>query len=143
MRDALTDALNAPPGRLAEVLIKKITRGENGEEISSAIRERLDKLASAPGSFGELARVRLAAEVSYLFERAPNWTQERIVPLFNWSSSEALHFWSARKYSNYIGSPQLFDLTKEWFLALFGRSEIGEDDLRVYSDWLILMMIAN
>lgn len=143
MRDTFTDALNAPPGRLAEILIKRMGRGEIGEEISDTIRERLDKLAAAPGNFGELARIRLAAEVAYLFERAPNWTQERIVPLFNWSSPEAPNAWGARKYSNYIGSPQLFDLTKEPFLALFGRPEIGEDDLRVFSDWLALIMIAN
>jgi|SRR5208282_4543167 len=143
MRDVLTDALNAPPGRLAEVLIKRIARGKNDEEISDAIRERLDKLVAVPGNFGELARVCLAAEVSFLFERAPGWTRENIVPLFDWSSPEAPNAWSARKYSNYIGSPELFDLMKRSFLALFGRPEIAEDDLRVFGDWLTLIMIAN
>jgi hypothetical protein len=143
MRDALTDSLNAPAGRLAEVLIKRMTKGENGEEMAYAIRQRFDALASAPGRFGELARIRFAAEVSLLFERAPIWTAERIVPLFNWKSREAPSAWNARKYSNYIGSPKLFELTKAPFLELFGRSEIAEDDLRVYGSWLAVIMIAN
>jgi hypothetical protein len=143
MRDALTDAINAPAGHLAEVLIKKMTKGENGEELPDAIRQRLDRLASAPGRFGELARVRFAAEVSVLFERAPVWTAERIVPLFDWKSPDAPNAWNARKYSNYIGSPRLFELTKVPFLELFGRPEVAEDDLRVYGEWLAAIVIAN
>jgi len=143
MCDALTDALNAPAGRLAEVLIKKMIKGENGEEMPNSIRQRLDTLASAPGRFGELARVRFAAEVSFLFERAPIWTAERIVPLFDWRSPDAPNAWSARKYSSYIGSPTLFELTKAPFLELFGRPEIADDDLRVYGEWLAAIVIAN
>jgi hypothetical protein len=143
MRDVLTEAINSPVGRLAEVLIKRITKGEDGKEMPDAIRQRFDTLASALGTFGELARVRFAVEVSLLFERAPNWTAERIVPLFDWKSPDAVNVWNARKYSNYIGSPKLFELTKASFLELFGRPEIAEDDLRVYGVWLAIIMIAN
>jgi hypothetical protein len=143
MRDALMTALNAPAGYLAEVLIKRMTKGENGQEMPDAIRQRFDTLASAPGTFGELARVRLAAEVSFLFERAPIWTAERIVPLFDWKSPDASNVWNARKYSSYIGSPKLFELTKSSFLELFGRPQIAEDDLSVYGEWLAIIMIAN
>jgi len=143
MSDALTDALNAPAGHLAEVLIKKMARGECDEEIAAPVRERLDKLIVAPGKFGELARVRLAAEVAYFFEQAPSLTKSKIIPLFDWSSPEALNAWTARKFANHIGSPELFVSTKGPFLALFGRPEISADDLRVYGDWLALIMIAN
>lgn len=143
MRDALTDALNAPAGRLAEVLIKRMTKGKGGEEMPDALRQRFDKLAAAPRRFGELARVRFAAEVSLLFERAPRWTKERIVPLFDWKSPDAPDVWNARKYSSYIGSVKLFELTKIPFLELFGRPEIAEDDLRIYGEWLTVIMIAN
>jgi hypothetical protein len=143
MRDVLSAALNAPPGHLAEVLIKRMTKGANGEEMPDSLRQRFDRLASASGTFGELARARFAAEVALLFEKAPMWTAERIVPLFDWSSPEAANAWNARKYSNYIGSPQLFELTKAPFLELFGRREITEDDLDVYGDWLAIIMIAN
>ena len=143
MRDTLMDALNAPAGRLAEVLIKRMIKGENGEEMPETMRQRFDTLAASSGKFGELARVRLAAEVSLLFERAPIWTTERIIPLFDWKSPDAANVWNARKYSNYIGSPKLFELTKASFLELFCRSDIAEDDLRIYGDWLAVIMLAN
>jgi hypothetical protein len=141
--DALTDSINTPAGRLAEVLIRRMAKGENGKEMNYTIQRRFDTLASALGRFGELARIRFAAEVSLLFDRAPVWTAERIVPLFNWRSPEAANFWNARKYSNYIGSPKLFELTKASYLEMFGRPDIAEDDLRVYGTWLAVIMIAN
>jgi len=51
--------------------------------------------------------------------------------------------WSARQYSNYIGSPELIRLTKEPFLALFNRDDTPEAELNTYSDWLAAMLIAN
>jgi hypothetical protein len=140
--DALTDALNDPSGRLAETVVKRVGRKESGE-ISKDLLRRLDLLISTPGRFGKLARVRLAAEVAWLFERIPDWTRERIIPLFDWVSDDALDFWSARKYSGYIGSPSLFAQTKDWFLELFTRPDIGEEDLRVFIDWLVAIVIAN
>ena len=56
-----------------------------------------------------------------------------------WKSAPA----TARKYSNFIGSPELLRLTKEPFLQLFGNGDISEEDLRVYSSWLTAIMIAN
>ena len=143
MNDALTDALNAPAGRLAEVLMKKLTSGKDSQELSGGMRARFDKLIGAPGEFGMLARVRLAAEVSFLFERAPGWTKVKIVPLFDWSSPDAPAAWSARKYSNCIGSPELFGLTKQAFLELFSRTDVPDEDLRIFAEWLAAIMLAN
>ena len=112
MRDLFNDALNAPAGRLAEILIHKIGQGDSAE-LPDAIRERLDRLVSTPGRAGLLARVRLAAELPFFFSRAPDWTKERLIPFFEWSSSDAADIWSARKYSSYIGPPELFDLFKK------------------------------
>lgn len=141
--DDLTASLNHPSGRLAEILLKKLTKGSDDRELSEPLRARLDKLITAVGNFGRLARVRLAAEVSFLFERDPEWTKERIVPLFDWSSPDASAAWSARKYANYIGSPELFGLTKQPFLELFGRADVSDEELRTFADWLAAIMIAN
>jgi hypothetical protein len=100
-------------------------------------------MANSRGHAGKLARVRLAAEVSMLFQRAPLWTAERLVPLFDWSSPDAADVWSARKYSNYVGSPDLFRLTKQAFLEIFARPNTPDEELRVYSEWLIAILIAN
>jgi hypothetical protein len=142
MRDLFNDALNAAPGRLAEVLIRRMAK-ERGSELSNDVRTRLDRLVDAPGRAGLLARVRLIAEVHFFFDCAPDWTKSRIVPLFNWSSSDAADLWSARKYSAYIGSPELFGLLKQSFLQIFGRNDVSADDLRAFAEWLAAILIAN
>jgi len=139
----LNASLNHPSGRLAEVLLKKLTKGSNNGELTKPLRARLNKLVMAKGQFGCLARVRLASGVSHLFEIAPKWTSKNIVPLFNWSSPDASAAWSARKYANYIGSPELFGLTKQPFMDLFSRVNIPEEELRIFSEWLVVIMIAN
>jgi hypothetical protein len=112
-------------------------------ELSEPLRARLDKLVGAPGTFGLLARVRLAAETSYLFERAPAWTKENVIPLFEWSSPNAAAMWSARKYANYIGSPELFGLTKQPLLQMFARTDVSDEDVRTFAEWLVVVAIAN
>ncbi|MGH8737042.1 MAG: hypothetical protein ACREVC_06770 [Burkholderiales bacterium] len=143
MNDMSTRALNHPSGRLAEILLKKLAKGQGDRELPDPLRARLEELTAATGNFGRLARVRLAAELSFLFERAPRWTKEIIVPLFDWSSPEAADAWSARKYANYVGSPELIALTKRPFLELFSRADISDEDLRIFADWLVAMMLAN
>jgi hypothetical protein len=141
MRDLFNDALNAPSGRLTEVLIGRVA---NGSGLPDDVRIRLDRLVDAPGKAGLLARVRLAADVPFLFDRAPDWTKSRIIPLFDWSSSpDAPDVWSARKYSTYIGSPELFGLLKKSFLQIFGRSDVPTEDLRTFAEWLTTILIAN
>lgn len=138
VRDLFNDALNAPAGRLAEILIRKMGQGE----FPNGIRERLDRLVSTPGRAGLLARVRLAADLPFFFSHAPGWTKERLIPLFEWSSPDAADIWSARKYSSYIGPPELFDLFKKPLLQIFGRSEVAEH-LETFADWLVAILIAN
>jgi hypothetical protein len=142
MSDVFTDALNAPAGRLAEVVLGKITKG-GGSELADHIRTRLDQLVDAPGKAGLLARVRLARDVPFLFDHAPDWTTSRIIPLFDWSSPDAASVWSARKYSSYVGSPKLFGLTKHSFLKIFGRSDTPTEDLRTFAEWLTTLLIVN
>ena len=143
MSDVFTDALNAPAGRLVEILLKKLPEGTAQKNLSTEFRQRLDRVVNAPGRPGKLARVRLAPEVSLLFDRAPDWTKQKILPLFAWSSADAYDVWSARKYSSYIGSPELFRLTKQPFLEIFGRNNVSTEDLRTYAEWLTAILIAN
>jgi hypothetical protein len=141
MRDLFNDAINAPAGRLAEVLLRKVTK--ESTEFSGGLRARFDKLVDAPGRAGLLARVRLAADVPFLFARGPDWTKSKLLPRFEWSSSDAADVWSARKYSNAIGSPELFGLMKKPFLELFGRNDIPTEDIRTFAQWLTAIVIVN
>jgi len=142
MRDVFNDAVNVPPGWLVEVLLNKVTKGD-GSELSDDVRGRLDRLVDAPGKPGLLARIRLAADVPYLFDQAPDWTTSRLIPLFDWSSPDAADVWSARKYSSHIGSPELFGLLKQPLLQIFGRSDTPAEDLRFFAEWLTAVLIAN
>ena len=143
MSDALTDALGSTSGRLSEVLLKKLTKGPDSEELPKDLLKRLNRLVEAPGEPGRLARIRLAEQLSYLFERAPTWTTNKLLPIFDWSSMDAADAWEARKYSRHVGSPELFRLTKKPFLEMFGRSDITTDALRTYAEWLVAILVAN
>jgi hypothetical protein len=141
MRDVFNDAINAPAGRLAEILLRKVTKEDT--ELSGGLRARFDKLVDAPGRAGLLARVRLAADVPFLFARAPKWTKSKLLPLFDWASPEAADIWSARKYANAIGAPELFGLLKKPFLELFSRQDVQSEDLRTFAEWLAAILIVN
>lgn len=143
MGDVYSNAINAPAGRLAEVLLKRLasTRGKDG--MPDDIQARLERLIEAPGNPGKLARIRISADVSFLFERFPDWTKEKVIPIFDWTSPDAQDAWEARKYANYIGSPDLFGLTKTPFLEMFGRVDMSSEELRVYASWLAAILIAN
>jgi hypothetical protein len=141
--DAFGTALNDPSGNLASVLLKRTRRPKGQVELGKQLRLRYEKLIGEGDTFSLLARVRLSAAVAFLFDRAPKWTKESLLPSYNWSSPEALTMWSARKYSNHIGSFELFRLTKEPFFELFSRADVPEEDRRVFSDWLAAILLAN
>lgn len=143
MRDTFTDALNDAAGALAVILLNKVVKEESGE-LPRDLRERLDRLIDAPGRPGKLARVRLAPDVPFLFDRAPNWTSQKLLPIFDWSTSpDALDAWSSRKYSKWIGSPELFARLKQSFMDVFNRTDVPAEDMRVFGDWLAAILIAN
>lgn len=143
MRDLFEEALNSTQGRLARVLILALVEQKATGEIPDHLRERLNRLVDAPGNGGRLARARLAAEVALLFDRAPDWTQEKIVPLFAWSNADAADAWRSRRYSNYIGSATLFGLTKEPFLEMFRRAEINASELTNFAEWMVIIALSN
>ena len=141
--DLLTQALGAPAGRLTEFLLHKLREQKGKKDLSRDLRERMDRLVAMPELFGKLARVRFAAEVSLLFDLAPDWTTQRLLPLFELSSPEASAMWSARNFSNYIGAPQLIGLTKASFLGLLHRADTPPEQLRVYAEWLTVIALVN
>ena len=97
MRDVYSSAINAPAGRLAEVLLKRLPNLRGNSVMPDDIQARLERLIDAPGIPGKLARIRISADVSFLFERFPNWTKEKVIPIFDWASPDAQDAWEARK----------------------------------------------
>ncbi|UCI34845.1 SIR2 family protein [Mesorhizobium sp. B4-1-4] len=139
----LDQALNVPIGRLTEVLLRKLPTSENEPAFATNIRPRLEAAVQMPARNGLLARVRLAVEVTTLFDRAPTWTAANIIPLFDWASPDAAAAWCARRFSRYIGTPELFAVTKAPFLQLFGKADMPEEAINIYVEWLPTILIAN
>jgi hypothetical protein len=142
-KDLFSTALNDPSGNLASVLLKRTPRPKGQTELGKQLRARYERLIGSGDFFSLLARVRLSSAIAFLFERAPKWTTANLLPSFHWDSPDALAIWAARKYSNHIGSPELFRLTKKPFVELFSRPDVPEEDLRVFSDWLAAILLAN
>jgi len=130
-------------GRLARVLVDLIAGGPQLDSTRDEIVARLDRLTSAPPRVASLAKVRLAADVSVLHQRLPEWTESKIVPLFDWKRDGARDYWSARKFAPVIGSPQLTALTKNFLLALFDRPDVPTDDKSTFAEWLVVMAMTN
>ncbi len=143
MADLLNDSMNAPEGRLARVLVDLIANDPQLDSVRSEIVARLDRLTSAPPRTASLAKVRLAADVSVLHDKLPEWTEAKIVPLFDWKHEGARDYWSARKYAPVVGSPQLTSITKSFLLALFDRADVPADDKSTFAEWLVVMAMTN
>jgi hypothetical protein len=141
--DPFATALNDASGHLASVLLKRTPQRKDGLELGKQLHARYALLAGGADALARLARVYLAQSIAFLFERAPNWTTSNLVPFFNWSSPDASAMWSARKYSNHIGSPALFEATKTAFLEMFSRQETPGDHLQTFSEWLAVILIVN
>jgi hypothetical protein len=141
--DIFTTALNDAAGSLASVLLKRTPKPKGQIELGKAVRDRYVRLLRKNDFFARLARVRISAAVSFLFERAPTWTAAHILPSYDWTSSDALAVWSARKYANYIGPAKLFELTKRPFVELFSRPDVPIEDVRVFSEWLAVVLLAK
>jgi hypothetical protein len=141
--DPFGTAVNDAAGHLASVLLKRTTQAKGQIELGRQLRARYERLIGSGDIFALLARVRLSAAIAFLFERAPKWTTANILPSFSWDSMDAPSMWSARKYSNHIGSAELFRLTKKPFLELFSRPDTPDEELRVFSDWLAVILMAN
>lgn len=142
MSDIFGEALNAPVGHLAEVLLKKFVKEVDGT-LPIDLQSRLDELVDAPGKLGVFARARLACDVAFLFDHAPEWTKRKLLPIFEWSSPDAGFVWSSRKYSKWIGSPELFESLKRPFFGIFGRNDVPAGEMRIFADWLAAVLVAN
>jgi hypothetical protein len=136
-------AINTPVGNLAEAIVKKMPSSEGDVAFREKIEPRLNAVCELPGHNGVLARVRLAADLAILHDRAPTWTTGHLLPLFDWRQSLALPVWSARRYANTIGPPALFALTKVWFLEMFGRADVPAKLKEDFADWLLVPLFSN
>jgi hypothetical protein len=89
-RDWLNEAVNHAGGSHAEYLLLRLeairkSQDHKIEGIPEPIREALVAIIHSDSGSGELGRVIVAAQVRWLYAVDPNFTNEEVIPLFNWS----------------------------------------------------------
>ena len=100
-------AINHPVGHVTEALLNWWIRWspEHGQSLSDTIRPVFTELCDV--SFGTFrhGRVLLARNVITLFHRDREWSEQHLLPLFDWnhSTNEARAAWSG-----FLGSPRLY-----------------------------------
>ncbi len=99
--DWLGYAINDPAGMLTEIwlhLLSRRLREANNQEtaIFSEFRARFETILSADNLSGKLSRVILTSRLHFLHSLEPQWTEEKVFVLLDWSkdASRAKQAWS-------------------------------------------------
>ena len=99
-RDWLFSAINDPAGKLAQFWLHAVSQkrrnaGNQWTGIPREFRTLRDSILTGDSRSAELGRVVLASHIHFLFAIDPDWTQESIIPLLDWSVNErqALQAW--------------------------------------------------
>ena len=99
--DWLTTAINRPPGILAQFWLERFyTSGLHGET-----RTALSAIVQDSGVPGRLGRAVLAARLSVLLQKDEEWTQENLLPFFEYRDKDAedcLAVWEGFLYHPHI-----------------------------------------
>jgi len=98
--DWLLVAINRPAGRLAEFLLRLLSRlrkqsGDRWKGIEPEHKQFLESLLGGSSFAAELARIVLASQLHFVFSLDEDWAVRKVVPLFNWKadSKRALQAW--------------------------------------------------
>ncbi|HEX3552047.1 MAG TPA: SIR2 family protein [Thermoanaerobaculia bacterium] len=98
--DWLSQAINHPGGQLAEFLIPSIgellgPNPQRGCGVPQPCRRLLNAMANGTGRASAMARVVLAIHVHYFLWIDPDWTRDRLLPLFDWNRDalQAVQAW--------------------------------------------------
>ncbi len=119
--ERVTDAINHPTGVLAEALflVLRSRSVERGRGIEDKVRARLEQVIAAQGNAARLGRVIVASRLPLLHDLDPEWTQDQVIPLFDWSNpEEAMGAWQGYLWSPWL-RPPLWAAIKDHFLAAF------------------------
>jgi hypothetical protein len=127
--DLLTESLNRPGGVLAWTLLDALSvrNPEGNTGLSIDLKSRFDRLATAPGRPGLLARVYLVRALAYLDAIDAAWTEKQFWPRLSWNHPEALPLWRSYALGS-IGSARLFNALKPDILAAFERNRLSDNE---------------
>lgn len=120
-------AINRSIGTLATAFFSALFARELrvGTSIPSDLRPRLEALLRRDAPSHLLARVIAASRLSYLFAVDPDWTQENLLPSFDWEASEleAVAVWQGYAWQPRIDE-KLWRAIKPYFIHIFTRHRL-------------------
>ncbi len=106
IEDPVTQAINHPVGVVTEALLSWWTRSplEDGQDLPSRLSAIFAGLCDVKVGKFRHGRLLLAARVLTLFRVDPDWTEQNLLPLFDWNE----HQRAARAaWKGYLWSPRL------------------------------------
>jgi hypothetical protein len=114
-------AINGPIGTMTEALFQILDDRNLGANagIPKDIKERLERLLTAPGEGADHAICEIAYRLNWLFYLDPNWVADRLIRLFSLDSDRAEPAWNGFLHSDNLGKAELFTLLKPHFLGAF------------------------
>ena len=125
---AVTAAINHPAGYLTEALFKRLWERDPqaGDLIPNDLQPRFDRIVVGHGYGAYLGRVILTSRLSNLFALDPNWTEESLIPLLEWDSSDEVPgLWQGFMWAPRF-SPSFLKSMKPHFLkAVQNSNDIG------------------
>lgn len=130
VNDPVFRAINHPVGLVTQALLDWWYRQEleDGQELPEAIKPFFSELCDTGVAKFRHGRLLLAAHVITLFRVDRNWTQQYLLPLFDWrrSETEARAAWEGFLWSPRLYQP-LMEVLKPAFLETAKRyAELGK-----------------
>ncbi|WP_213978896.1 SIR2 family protein [Sphingomonas sp. dw_22] len=119
------DALNAPTGRLARLLLDDPMKRDRivGGGFPDQWTTRADQLLALPGDRRRHALVMLGAHYNWFFNVDPAWTERALLPSINADDADGDALWDGIFWSARMPSHALFERIKPGLLA---RAKAGE-----------------
>ncbi|WP_342234919.1 hypothetical protein [Inquilinus sp. OTU3971] len=113
------DALNAPVGKLADLLMKDpTTKGrELGEGFPAAWTAKQEQLLALPGDMRRHALVMLGFQISWLFAYAPQWTELHLLSVVTDEGDDGDALWDGILWAARVPSRPLYELLKPGLVA--------------------------
>lgn len=108
------DALNAPVGKLASLLLKDpTTKGRGlGEGFPEIWTSKLEQLLALPGDMRRHALVMLGFQINWLFPIAPPWTEEHLLSVANDEGDDGNALWDGILWAARAPSRALYERLK-------------------------------
>lgn len=113
------DALNAPVGKLAQVLLRDpSTKGlELNQGFPPYWTARVEELLALPGDMRRHALVMMGFQLNWLFAISPQWSQEHLLTVVTAENDDGDALWDGLLWAARAPSKPLFEILKDGLLS--------------------------